>query len=633
MTDPTATPTTPKPLPLERKLEFWEVFCLASGGMISSGLFVLPGLAFAQAGPAMIVAYALAGVLVIPTVMSKAELTTAMPRTGGSYLYIERSMGAMAGTLAGMSDWLAISLKSAFALIGIGAFAELLWPGHEEWVLKATAASLCVVFCVLNALSVKAAGRAQVIMVGGLLAILAGFIVLGVPTVEHDHFKGFMDRGWTSVLTTAGMVFVSFGGMMKVAAVAGEVRQPAKNLPRGLFLALGVVSVLYVGATFVTVGTTPADELGESLTPLSLAAGKFLGTGGMLVLSLAAMLAFITTANAGILAASRSPVAMSRDGLLPAFVRKTSRRFHTPIVGIALTGGLMLLVITALAVDELVKVASTMMLILFALLNLAVLILRHSRIQNYRPLYRAPGYPFLQIAGIGVYVLLIAKMGTTALVATAMFFAAGVVWYLIYVRSRIQRESALAFLLKRVFSRETGRSALEDELRQIALERDEVTHDRFDHIIQDAEVVDVDRPITADEMFEILSERLAPRVDAEPDDLIAKFRRREAQSSTVIQPGLAVPHVMVDGHNKFDIIMLRCRDGVTFPEHDEPVRMVFALLGTEDERNFHLRALMAVANIVQEPEFERRWLKAQDPEQLRDLVLLSGRQRDGDGRQ
>ncbi|MFP3936959.1 MAG: amino acid permease [Phycisphaerae bacterium] len=631
MTESTATQTSPKALPLQRKLEFWEVFCLAAGGMISSGLFVLPGLAYGQAGPAMIVAYALAGVLVIPTVLSKAELTTAMPRTGGGYLYIERSMGALAGTLAGISDWLSISLKSAFALIGIGAFAKLIWPGQEEWILKTTAALLCVFFCGLNALSVKAAGRTQVIMVGGLLVILVGFVVLGVPSVEHDHYKGFIDRGWSNVLGTAGMVFVSFGGLMKVATVAGEVRQPAKNLPRGLFMALGVVSVLYVGATFVAVGTTPSNELAGSLTPLSLSAGRFLGTGGLLVLSLAAMLAFVTTANAGILAASRSPVAMSRDGLLPAFVRKTSRRFNTPVVGIALTGAFMVLVITILDVPDLVKVASTMMLILFALLNLAVLILRHSRIQNYRPLFRAPGYPYVQLVGVAIYLLLIAKMGTTALIATALFFAVGVVWYLVYVRSRIQRESALAFLLKRVFSRERGRSTLEDELRQIALERDEVTHDRFDNIIKEAEILDIDRSITADEMFEIISERLAPRIGDDADDLIAKFRRREAQSSTVIQPGLAVPHVMIDGHHLFDILMLRCREGVRFVGHEQPVHIVFALVGTEDERNFHLRALMAVANIVQEPEFERRWLQAEDTEQLRDLVLLSGRQRDGDG--
>ena len=169
-------------MPLERKLGFWEVFCIAAGGMISSGLFVLPGLAFAEAGPAMILAYALAGVLVIPAVLAKAELGTAMPRSGGSYLYIERSMGALPGTLAGMSDWLSIALKSAFALIGIGAFAKLVWPGHPAWAVKAAAAGLCLVFCVLNALSVKAAGRAQVVMVAGLLAVLAGFVAVGVPS-------------------------------------------------------------------------------------------------------------------------------------------------------------------------------------------------------------------------------------------------------------------------------------------------------------------------------------------------------------------------------------------------------------------------------------------------------------------
>ena len=95
---------------LKRKLGFWGVFCIAAGAMISSGLFVLPGLAFAEAGPAMVLSYAFAGILVIPAMMSQAELVTAMPRSGGSYFYITRSMGMLLGTLAGLSDWFAIAL-------------------------------------------------------------------------------------------------------------------------------------------------------------------------------------------------------------------------------------------------------------------------------------------------------------------------------------------------------------------------------------------------------------------------------------------------------------------------------------------------------------------------------------------
>ncbi len=113
---------------LKKDLGLAGVFCIATGAMISSGLFVLPGIAFAKAGPAMILAYLLAGVLVVPAMFSKAELATAMPKAGGSYFYIERSMGALPGTMAGLANWFSLALKSAFALVGIGAFASLIRP-------------------------------------------------------------------------------------------------------------------------------------------------------------------------------------------------------------------------------------------------------------------------------------------------------------------------------------------------------------------------------------------------------------------------------------------------------------------------------------------------------------------------
>ena len=206
---------------LARKLGFWDVFCIAAGAMISSGLFVLPGLAFAEAGPAMILSYALAALMVIPAVMSKAELASAMPRSGGSYFFIERSMGALPGTLAGLSNWLSISFKAAFALIGFGALSQLLLPGIPSWTIKAIAIGFCVLFTGLNILSVKHSGRFQIVMVAVLLVILAVFVVLGIPNVKHASLGNFMGKGFGAVFATAGMVFISFGGLTKVAAIAG----------------------------------------------------------------------------------------------------------------------------------------------------------------------------------------------------------------------------------------------------------------------------------------------------------------------------------------------------------------------------------------------------------------------------
>ncbi len=618
---------------LHRTLGFWDVFCIAAGAMISSGLFVLPGLAFARAGPAVVLAYALASVMIIPGMLAKAELATAMPQSGGSYFFVERSMGALSGTLAGLAGWLSISLKSAFALVGIGAFAQLAWADGVagQWLMKAVAIGFCLILTLTNILSVKGTGRLQVVMVAVLFAVLLAFVGLGLPNTRHARFANFMGKGWGNVLATAGLVFVSFGGLTKVASVAEEIRNPGRNIPSGMFLAGITVSLLYVATTFVAVGVLDPEVLSGSLTPLSQAAGQFLGKAGFALLAGAAMLAFLTTGNSGILSASRAPLAMSRDQLLPPMLRRISRRFGTPYPSILVTSGFMIAVIGLLTVENLVKVASTMKLMLFLLMNVAVLIMRGSKIQNYRPLYRMPLLPWLPMVGIGVYGFLIVEMtremDLLPLMTTGGFVLAGTLWYLVYVRPRSNRESALVYMVRSVLSKAIYRSTLEEELKQIALERDGVRHDRFDRLIRSCPILDLPEAMTADELFRLTASQLAPRIRIPQEKLLELLREREAQSSTALQPGLAIPHVIVDGQQLFDVLLVRCRQGIRFPGADEPVQVAFVLIGSADERNFHLRALMAIAHIVQEPGFTKRWLKAPDAEHLRDIVLLSGRSR------
>ena len=615
---------------LKRRLGFWHVFAIAAGAMISSGLFVLPSLAYQEAGPAVILSYALAGIMVIPALMCQAELATAMPKSGGSYFFIERSLGALPGTLAGLANWLSIALKGAFALIGIGAFAQLFWPDVvSERGIKLIAIAGCVLFTILNIVSVKSTAGIQVLLVAILLGILGAFVAFGMPEIQHMNFANFVEKGWPSVLATAGMVFISFGGLTKVASVSGEVRHPGRNLPAGMFAAVAVVTLLYIAAVVVTVGVLDKETLAnpQKALPLSLAAEQFLGQTGLILLSAGAMLAFVTTANGGLLTASRSPMAMSRDSLLPAVMQKVSKRFGTPQVSILLTSAFMIAVIAVLSIPNLVKVASAMMLMLFTLVNVAVLIMRSSGLQNYRPLYRAPLYPWLPLAGIAVYVLLIVDMGAVPLAMTGGFALCGTLWYVFYVRARIVRESALVYMVKGVVSREIYRSELDEELKNIALERDEVVRDRFDRLVSQCEILDLKGRLQADELFQRVAAVLAPRVNIDQGHLLELFGQREAQSSTVIQPGLAIPHIIIDGEKIFDMVLIRCKDGVFFPGKNVPVQVVFVLVGTRDERNYHLRALMSIAHTVQEHEFIKRWLAAPSPEHLRDIMLLSKRKR------
>ena len=143
---------------LRKELGLLDVFCIASGAMISSGLFVLPGIASAKTGPALFISYILASLIAVPTIFSQAELVTAMPKAGGDYFYISRSMGSVAGAMGGVSSWFSLSLKAAFALIGIAAYVELVTPCS----MKAIALGLCLVFVVLNLIGVRQAAKTPV---------------------------------------------------------------------------------------------------------------------------------------------------------------------------------------------------------------------------------------------------------------------------------------------------------------------------------------------------------------------------------------------------------------------------------------------------------------------------------------
>jgi amino acid transporter len=613
---------------LKKELGTPAIFCVAAGAMISSGLFVLPGLAFAKAGPAIILGYLVASIMVIPSLLSKAELATAMPRAGGTYFFIERSLGPAAGVFGGLANWFALSLKSAFALVGMGIFAVILFPEITELEIKLVAVGCCLFFTVLNLISVKSTGRFQIYLVGTLLGLLVLYIIRGVSFIDVHRYTPFAPYGLGSVLTTAGLVFISFGGVTKVASIAEEARDPRRSIPQGMFLAFAVVALLYLVVVSVTVGVTDPAVLSGSRTPISAGARALAGPIGGIVLALAALMAFITTANAGILSASRFPMAMSRDQLLPNFFQRLNVRFRTPDVSILLTSAFMITCILFLSLENLIKTASTLKILLFMFVNIAHIIMRASDIPNYRPTFRAPLCPWLQIAGIIVYGFLIFEMGQIPLLITVAFALVGFAWYLIYVRRRVTRRSALMHVVERVTARELAGVTLRDELREIVKERDQIVEDRFDRIIQEAEILDIPESISSEKLFADLSGRLSKKFTIATDELLKLFLEREKQSSTVIRPGLAIPHIIVPGEHLFQIILVRCCQGIVFPQADLPVHTMFVLVGSLDERNYHLRALMAIAQVAQEPNFEKRWLGARDCEALRDVVLLSGRKRD-----
>jgi amino acid transporter/mannitol/fructose-specific phosphotransferase system IIA component (Ntr-type) len=618
---------------LKKQLGSLDVFAVAAGAMISSGLFVLPAIAYAKAGPAVILSYFFASLLIIPSLFSKAELATAMPRAGGTYFYVERSLGPIWGLFGGLANWFSVALKSAFAVVGMAVLIEVIMREVfgvqlSPWQLKTVAVFCCLVFTTMNIVSVKHTSRFQILLVGILLALLGFFAVFGAGRVEAVRFKGFLDKGWFNVFATAGLVFVSFGGLTKAASIAEEVKNPGKNLPLGMLLAWAVVALFYIAVVTIAVGLVDGPELTGSLMPISQAAGKFAGSTGFAILGLAAVAAFVTTANGGILAASRYPMAMSRDRLLPPVLARINERFKTPHTSVLLTGIFMIIAIVFLEIELLVKTASTLMIILFILVNASVIIMRESRIQSYRPKFKSPLYPYIHVAVIIAYAALIIDMGWVPLLITAGFIGLSAAWFWLYVYKRVSRASAVMHVVERVTDRELKSVTLENELRDILLERDDVIEDRFDRLIRECQILDIEGAISAEDIFRRVSAILAEKLGTNQYVLFEKFLHREAEGGTVIQPGFAIPHIVVGGENKFDVMLIRARDGINFPHAPDPVKIMFILAGSKDERNYHLRALMAIAQVAQEKDFEKRWLAARNTEAIRNLILLSTRKRD-----
>jgi len=321
-------------------------------------------------------------------------------------------------------------------------------------------------------------------------------------------------------------------------------------------------------------------------------------------------------------------MAMSRDHLLPPILSRVNKRFHTPHLSILLTGAFMIAAILLLDIEPLVKTASTLQLILFILVNVSVVMMREGRIQSYRPKFRSPLYPYAHIFAIVTYSVLIVDMGKVPLLISASFVSFSAAWYWLYVRSRATRASAAMHVVERVTDKELKTVTLESELRDILLERDQIIEDRFDQLIRQCEILDLSGKRQAERVFRRVATILAERLGTNEYVLFEKFLHREAESATVVQPGLAIPHIIVEGEHKFDILLVRAVDGIKFPNSPDPVRTMFVLAGSRDERNYHLRALMAIAQIAQESDFEKRWLAARDAEAIRNLILLSTRTRE-----
>lgn len=422
---------------LERSLSLVSVIAISIGGMLGSGIFVLPGLAAAKTGSSVWLAYLLAAICILPAALSKSELATAMPTSGGAYVYIERAFGPVLGTVAGIGLWLSLLLKSSFALVGFGAYLSILITIDPE-LTKYVAIVFLVLILFLNILGIKKVGKVQIVVVTISLAALTLILIFGAPNVNTNLLDPFLLNGNMGLVSTIAFVYISYAGVTKVAAIAGEIKNPNKNLPRAMILSLVIMTAIYVFVAFVLVGNIPLSSLKTDIKPIytisNILGGKYVAYAAAVV----GVITLISMANSGVLASSRFPFAMARDKLLPDFMAGIHSKYLTPVATIVITCGVMALVIIFLDVVKIAKLASAFMVMMFILVNMSVIILRETAAQWYNPPYRSPFYPFVQIFGIISGIVLIVFLGLIPFLSILAIFGLGFVIYLFFGKNAMR---------------------------------------------------------------------------------------------------------------------------------------------------------------------------------------------------
>lgn len=427
---------------LDRTLGLNAALAIGVGTMVGAGIFVFPGIAAGYAGPAAMISFALGGSIALLVASSTAELATAMPESGGAYYYVSRTFGALAGFVIGISQWIGLVFASAFYLSGFGQYAigllhEAGYQLGDPVILIASGSALFLT--VVNLLGTEEAGKLQnrvVIILTFLLSLLFGFGVLNAVGVvgEVQCPLPFAPKGTWPIFTTTALIFTSYLGFVQIATVAGEIKEPKKNLPRALLGSVFIVMTLYIMALFVSTSVLSPDRLAElGETAMVKVANSLVGQSGALIILFAGLLATLSSANASILSSSRAIYALSYDDLLPSTISKVNDRFGTPHLAL-LAVGLPIAGLTMLGrIEILAEVASLLHLIMYGMICVTLMTLRRRNPQWYDPAYKVRGGFFIAAGGAIASFGLIFLMEYLSIVLGFGVLCIALGWYVFFV--------------------------------------------------------------------------------------------------------------------------------------------------------------------------------------------------------
>jgi APA family basic amino acid/polyamine antiporter len=372
------------PAQLRRGIGLFGATALGIGAIIGSGIFIVTGIVAGIAGPAMISSVLIAGVIAIFSAMSVAELGAFLPEEGGTYAYAQKLISPFAGFIAGWIWIFSNIFVGAAVSLGFAHYLVTLFPAMP---VKIIAILICLIFIIINYLGLKESVLFNNILVSLKVLILLFFAAFGMGFLRPGNFTPFAPEGSLGILSGAALIFFAYTGFARVTIMAEEVNDPEKNIPRSIYLALGISTGIYLLVSIVAVGLAGAPVLAQSGSPLADAIENTGSSGAVLLISAGALIATASVLLTTIMGISRIVFSMARGQDLPSLFGRIHPRYRTPHYAIAITGACMIAALLVADLVLVVAVSTFAMLVYYFIANIAALRLppRHRRYPSWVP--------------------------------------------------------------------------------------------------------------------------------------------------------------------------------------------------------------------------------------------------------
>ena len=416
---------------LERKLGAGSLAVNAINLTVGAGIFVLPAHVAGYLGTMSFLAYIFCGVLMSLIMLCFAEMGSTESSSGGAYSMIEDAFGPLAGFLANTLFWFGYSVLADAAILNVMLDMLGLWfPVFKEYWFRFFALLLVIgLFAFINIRGVKSGTRMVIVLTIIKLTPLVLLIIIGVFSIKGENLALTEMPNISTFGVACLMLFFAFMGSETALNISGEIKNPGKAIPKGIFMGMGGILIIYLLLQIVVAGVLGPELELFTKAPLAETAIKLVGPIGGTILVGTSVISIYAVIGSDILVTPRLPFAAAVDGLLPASLARVHTKYKTPHVSILFFSALLFIMSISGGFKVLAILASSSILLIYLGVVLAMFKSRWKPNENNPPAFTVPGGYTVPILSLGVLIWLLFQVPGKEFIALAVFFAVTTLFY------------------------------------------------------------------------------------------------------------------------------------------------------------------------------------------------------------